>query len=126
MERVAPQVLQAHYAPLLEAVKASYPEFHDGIATFLGKHGGNPLLAAIEYGKGMSVAEAHAAGVEEGKRAQRIELGIAGSPDLGGGSPGARERRDPRTIPIPELEKLSPEQRGEIWAGFYGAQRAAS
>ena len=119
MERVAPQVLQAHYAPLLEAVRGSYPEFHDGLQEFLGKHGGNPLLAAIEYGKSITAAAERAAGIEEGKRAQRIELGVAGAPDLGGGSPGTRDGRDPRTIPIAELEKMTPEQRGEAWSAFY-------
>jgi hypothetical protein len=112
----ARRILAAHYNPILEAVKAQHQPVHDNIQEWLGKSGGNPVLAAIEYGKTLGVAEAKASGFDEGRRAQRIDFGQRGAPDMGDAPQPRREQpRDPRTIPLDEYEKLDPVERGNLW-----------
>lgn len=90
------RVLKEHYATLgqLMAQNNQYPEFRAAIAQLTERANGNPLVAAIEYGKSLSAAGEYERGKEEGARAERIALGREGSVDMGDSTSVGGNRED--------------------------------
>lgn len=125
------RVLRDHYTSLRQQMvqQGRYPEFARDLATAITSPGNeNPLVAAIEYGKGLAAAAEFERGKEEGARAERIALGRAGAPETGQGgqTQGSKPPVDPRTIPIDEYGLMSPLERGEVWTKWQAAQGAGA